>query len=412
MIKIRDAINRLDSWVNMNGWSGWDPYDVKDKISTSRWGSQLDKRINKIFQKILFELEDLFPLSARKIFKVKPKINAKAMGLFLASYGNIYQATGQKKYLLKAHKCADWLFQNRVQQYRGCCWGYPFDWQSINYFPKNTPSSVVSATCGDAFFILYKITDDPKLLEICIKICVFFIESLKITHEDQHALCYSYTPKDDYQVHNANLFVGEYLVRIGKEINDDFLIDRGIKCGYFALKEQQTEGYLPYWGLAQTNSHGSGKLRTDHYHSGFEIRMLYKLWKHTGLEAFHSGYVKYFDWYLRNMFISECIPKMTPNALYPVNIHSCAEALLCQATLLPDHPDRLSTVMRSANWVLSKMEYAPGQYTYLIKRYPVLGELRIDFPMIRWGQAWMLRAYSELLKFMKTSSVTESLRNE
>ena len=400
MIKIRDAINRLDSWVNMNGWSGWDPYDVKDKISTLRCGSSLDRRINKLFRKILFELEELFPLSARKIFKIKPKINAKAMGLFLASYGNIYQATDQKNYLLKAHECVDWLIQNRVQEYRGWCWGYPFDWQSIYYFPKNTPSSVVSATCGDGFFLLYKITDDPKLLEICINICAFFIESLRITHEDQQTLCYSYTPKDDYQVHNANLFVGEYLVRIGKEINDDFLIGRGIKCGYFALKEQQAEGYLPYWGLSQTQSHGNGRHLTDHYHSGFEIRMLYKLWKHTGDSAFRQSYMNYFQWYLRNMFISNYIPKMTPDAFHPINIHSCAEALLCQSSLLADHPERLLWISRSIDWILKKMEYAPGSYAYLIKKYPIFGELRANIAMIRWGQAWMLRAYSELLKYL------------
>jgi len=128
--------------------------------------------------------------------------------------------------------------------------------------------------------------------------------------------------------------------------------------------------------------------------------MLYKLWKHTGIETFQRGYMKYFRWYLRNMFMSCYIPKMTPDAFYPVNIHSCAEALLCQTTLLPDHPERISGIVRSVDWILNKMEYAPGRYAYLVKKYPAIGELRIKIAMIRWGQAWMLRAYSELLKFI------------
>jgi hypothetical protein len=43
------------------------------------------------------------------------------------------------------------------------------------------------------------------------------------------------------------------------------------------------------------------------------------------------------------------------------------------------------------------MEYKPGEYVYLIKKLPILGEWRIKIPMIRWGQAWMFRAYCELL---------------
>jgi rhamnogalacturonyl hydrolase YesR len=322
------------------------------------------------------------------------------MGLFLAGYANLFEMTRQEHYLIKAYECADWLIQNRSQGYSGFSWGYPFDWQSIRYIPKNTPSSVVTATAGDGFYLLYKITQNENFLDICKNICIFFVDNLNITYTNKDTLCYSYTPIDDYQVHNANLFVGEFLTRLGSEIDDYCLIQRGIHCGNFALKEQQAEGYLPYWGLSQTYSHSSGKLRTDHYHSGFEIRMLYKLWKHTGIDTFQRAYTKYFRWYLRNMFRSCYIPKMTPDAFYPVNIHSCAEALLCQSTLLPDHPERISGIVRSVDWILNKMEYAPGRYAYLVKKYPAIGELRINFAMIRWGQAWMLRAYSELLKFI------------
>jgi hypothetical protein len=405
---IMKAAQDLDIWIRENGLAGWDPYDIKDNIIKYRDGRNHYKRINKLIKIILLELTELFPMTARKLLSVKPKINAKAVGLFLASYTNMYQITKVKKYLIMAQDCVDWLIQNRNKNYSGYSWGYPFDWQSICYFPKNTPSSVVTATVGDGFNLLYKITNDRRLLEVCKGICSFFMENLRVTHSSHEELCYSYTPIDDYQVHNANLFIGEYLVRIGKEINDSSFIKRGICCGKFALKEQQPEGYLPYWGLTQTRSHGSGKMQTDHYHSGFEIRMLYKLWKHTGIEAFQSAYKKYYIWYLKNMFVSGYIPKMTSKAFYPVNIHSCAEALLCQSTLLQDHPERMSDIIRSANWVLNKMEYASGRYAYLIKKYPVIGELRINITMIRWGQAWMLRAYSELFKYIKDNTEIET----
>ena len=94
---------------------------------------------------------------------------------------------------------------------------------------------------------------------------------------------------------------------------------------------------------------------------------------------------------------------MTPDKMYPVNIHSCAEAILCQATLLHDYPERLEYILRAVDWINEKMEYKPGQYAYLIKKTPFIDEIRVKIPMIRWGQAWIFKAYCELLSRIKES---------
>jgi len=118
---------------------------------------QSNNLAKKVIKKLLLESIELFPLTFRNLYQVRPKINAKAMGLFLAGYANLFEMTRQEHYLIKAYECADWLIQNRSQGYSGFSWGYPFDWQSIRYIPKNTPSSVVTATAGDGFYLLYKI---------------------------------------------------------------------------------------------------------------------------------------------------------------------------------------------------------------------------------------------------------------
>jgi hypothetical protein len=397
MSHVFEAIQRLDLWIMRNGWSGWDPYDIKENRFISKIVKLPPSLLNKIIRKFLFATIDLNPLSARKIFDVRPRVNAKGMGLFLAGYSNLYKVTAQKEYLKKAHECAEWLIQNRCSDYSGWSWGYPFDWQSVIFIPKGTPSSVVTSTVGDGIFRLYKCTGDRRYLSICRDICSFFINDLKKTHQDEYSTCFSYTPIDDFQVHNANLFVGEFLARIGKETADTKLTEQGIRCGNFALCEQQPEGFLPYWSLSQTDSHSGGKIRTDHYHSGFEIRMLYGLWKSTEDERFRKACRKYFRWYIENMFEKKIIPKLTPSSKYPVNIHSCAEAILCQATLLDEFPEREQDLKKTFEWIIGNMEYAAGQYTYLIKKLPLIGEWRLNIPMMRWGQAWILRAYSELL---------------
>ena len=390
------AIQRLDAWVEKNGWSGWDPYDIRGAYLPRKIERLPANLLTKIVKKLVLALLDIHPLYARRLFGIRPEINAKGMGLFLASYCNLFNATKNQNYLHKASQCAEWLIDNRNENFQGWGWGYPFDWYSPIYIPKGIPSSIASATIGDGFYKLYGCTGNDKYLQICKKICDFFMNGLKITYKEGDAICFSYTPLDNYQVHNTNLIIGEFLTRVGKETGDKHLTEMGFYCGNFALKEQQPEGFLPYWGLSQTDLYSNGKLHTDHYHSGFEIRMVYGIWKNTSDVRFRDAYVKYFDWYLKNLFDGGIIPKFTPKSKYPINIHSCAEAILCRATLLPDHPEQAAQLENTVEWTLKNMEYKDGEYTYLIKRFPVLGERKINIPMIRWGQAWMFRALSEL----------------
>lgn len=393
------AVERIDKWLDQNGWEGWDPYDIQASVLFQKIECIQPLLIKKILKILVGEAVQWFPFLARRLFHVQPAINAKGMGLFLASYANLYAAGKDRKHLDKAVECAEWLLQNKNNQFAGISWGYPFDWRSPIFLPKGTPSSVVTSIIGDGFFRLYRCTKDDVYLEVCKEICEFFLQELNITYSspERSSVCYSYTPLDNYQVHNANLFVGEFLVRIGTEIDNSNLVEKGLKSGNFALGEQQEEGFLPYWGLEQTSKYSNGKLHTDHYHSGFEIRMLYQIWKHTADDRFEKAYKRYLDWYIVNMFQDDVIPKFTPNSLYPINIHSCAEAILCHATLLKDHPNFKSKIAQIMEQVIRTMEYEPGAYTHVIKKRADIFLMHSNIPMIRWGQAWMMCALSEIL---------------
>lgn len=402
------AVGRLDAWQSGNGWTGWDPYDLRGTPLMLRLVRSRSNIPAKLVIGLLTRVSRAFPQVTRQLLGVRPVVNAKGMGLFLAAYSDLHRSSGKARYLRKASECAEWLLANRGKDYEGMNWGYPFDWNSVRFIPKGTPSSVVTSIVGDGFFRLYRATGERKHLEVCREICGFFLKSLQVTYDQDNVTCYSYTPIDDYQVHNANLFVAEFLARVGKESGDRQLVQRGIRCGRFALKEQFPKGNIPYWGLSQTDSHSGGVIRNDHYHSGFEIRMLYGLWLHTALEEFRNGYERYFQWYRRHLFREDGLPKLRVDSFYPINIHTCAEAILCLATLSASHPGLLSETGTVVRWVIRKMEFKPGQYTHIISRRPVRGEWRSDIPMIRWGQAWMLRAYAETLNAIRRQ--TESHR--
>lgn len=388
----------LVSWIDNNGLKGWDPYDIR--------GSKISLKIQKlpygIFGKLIRKLYNisvtLLPNLSRKILNIKPQENSKGIGLILTSYSILYRKTNEDIYLQKALECVKRLEKNKGAVYSGYNWGYPFDWQSAIFIPKGTPSSVVTYTVGNGFYELYKVTGDKKYLDICKEICNFFVNDLNITFESNNALCYSYTPIDDYQVHNANLFVGAFLVKIGKEVKNREWVDKGIKCANFAIQEQHEDGYLPYWGLSQTEDYSNGKIKVDHYHSGFEIRMLFSIWNDTKDEKIKTSWKRYFEWYKKEMFTTEGIPKLTPTNFYPVNIHSIAESMICLGTLNQYFKSLEPDIKIIEKYTTKKIQYKTGEYCYMIIKLPFFGEYKIKIPMLRWGQAWMLYAYSLNLK--------------
>ena len=395
------AAVRLDQWFDHNGWAGWDPFDIKENPLYLKCTAGALGRVPGAFVR---RAESYSPVAVRRMFGVKRRVNAKAMGLLTAAYTDLFAATGQEPYLAKARQCAQWLLQNTSPDYQGHCWGYPFNWQSKVLIPRGTPSSVVTSVVGDGFWRLYKCTGEERYLEVCRRITDFFLSHLRLTYESDDAVCYSYTPIDDFQVHNANLYVAEFLTRVGTETDDEPLVEQGMKAARFALMEQNPDGSLCYWGKSQEERYSpGGRCWVDHFHSGFEIRLLYGLWQNTSDESFRQAYQAYYDFYRANLYLDGGIPKYTPDSQYPVDIHACAEAILCNATLLPDHPEALLLLESVFHWTLENMEYRPGRYAYqIVQKGPLVK--RVPVPFIRWGQGWMLKALGHAVLQLTSSA--------
>lgn len=318
------------------------------------------------------------------------------MGLFARAYLNLYRRTGSERYKQKAIECLEWLEANTSKGYSGSCWGYPFHWQSKVFIPEGTPSSVVSSIAGDAFWTAHEVLGDAKYLERCNDICRFFIHDLHTSTQPDGSLCFSYTPLDEFQVHNSNLFVAEFLTRIGKRTGNREYIDLGIRAAEYALAEQNEDGSLYYWGRAQ-NAYAPNHI--DHYHSGFEIRALHGMWKWTRDEAFRKATERYYAFYRKHLLTERdglIAPKMNPGSFYPVNIHSCAEAILCNATLQDEFPEAREIVLHLCLWVISTMQTREGWFIYMIQQGHT-GSRPISIPYMRWGQAWMILALSAAL---------------
>jgi hypothetical protein len=402
--QIKGSIERLDTWVGQNGWAGYDPYDIKGTklfIYLKRKSTPPFAYLRNLYR-ILFTLEKYFPLLMRRLFRVQKQINAKGMGLFAKSYLCLFATNNDRRFKQKADQCLEWLTANQVSRYSGSCWGYPFDWQTIVFIPRGTPSSVVSSIAGDAFWSAYKILGDATYLKICESICEFFIKDLNIDEIDENRICFSYTPIDDFHVHNSNLFVAEFLIRVGREVKRDDFFELGRRAANYSLNEQNPDGSICYWGRIQ-NSYSPDHL--DHYHSGFEIRMLDSIWRITGDKRFQESFESYSRFYLHNFFESDnskFIAKNNPENLYPIDIHACAEAILCLSRLANYNEQARDMLPGVCQWIINNMQTTKGWYRYIIIKRK-FREHAVNIPYIRWGQAWMLLALSSFLLFYQNT---------
>ena len=394
--KVFEQIIVLDNWFRRNQYKGYDPYDLFDvplfhKLITTKY-----ILIRKINRKILSWIIFLFPKVIIKIFNKKPNINAKGMGLVLKGKCNLYNITKDKKYLEDAIEIAEWLIENRSKNLNGFGWGYPFDWSGSKFIPKNTPSSVVSAVIGDGFYSLYQITRDNKYLDVCDKICVFLTKDLNIDYVSEDKVCFSYTPIDNDHVINANLFAAEFLVRIGLETKVESYVAFGEKGMNYVLSNQKENGDFLYWGQEDKKRLRYSLSNSDHYHTGFELRMLFKLWHLLKSRKIINALDIYYKYYVVNFINGDGSFNIFPKKKYPINIHACSEVLICNSLFKNSFFNDKIDIEDIYFWINKKMLDSDGLYIYEIRNIFGL-KLKNGFKFNRWAQAWMYLALTEYL---------------
>jgi hypothetical protein len=370
-----------------NGWAGWDPYDIKSHLLKLRARGTMSPQL---MQQVL-EREATDPAGVRAELGIAPQVNAKAMGLFLGSYALLGRLLPGHDFAGRLGQCEQWLMANAAPDLAGLGWGYPFDWESVVIIPAGTPTSVNSYHVGDAFWELWRLTGQEKWLERCRRVGDFLSQDLNQDQVDQDRLCFSYTPLDFYHVHNANLCVAEYLVRLGQALDNQEWRDLGRRAVNFALDDLSAQGHLTYWARGYEPSQANvGQI--DHYHTAAELRSLARL--HRLLPDWaqlEQGYRAYLDFYLERFFQDGAIPK-----IYPVDIHAAAEAAYILGEVAPESPRARQVLAGFIPWFLDNCRNLDGSFIYRLEMLQGR-QHRLEIPYMRWGQAWTLRGLTQAL---------------
>jgi hypothetical protein len=390
---INNSLKILVNWLNKKGWKGFDPYDIKAiplLVKIIDWGNK--NKIVSWIRELILEVLYIFPKQSRRLFNIKPQINPKAMGLFASSYLDLFIKTNIEIYKLKSEECLDWLHLNKIEVNNGIGWGYPFGWQSKEFIPANTPNGIVTTVVGEAFWDYYKYSGDKKYLNTCVGIANFLYS---LPYEEYgKGICFSYTPVFINHVHNLNLFVAEFLIKIGKEIGNTVWIEKGNLATTYTLADQRPNGSFDYNGPPEKPQNFF-----DNYHTGFVLRMLHSIWKLTGREDVKFSLDKCYDHYIRNFFEESGLPKLMPNRKYRIDIHSAAEAVNCLSQLSRTYQGSIDIAKKVLIWTIDNLQDSSGFFYYGILKSRILGiSYKSKIPYIRWGQAWMLKAISTYLK--------------
>ena len=379
----KESLERLSAWLQEKGWAGYDPYDIKgtkiilclQRNRYTNYGSNF--LLNK------------YPMFFRRLLRVRQQINAKGMALFARAYLNLCKKGKDGDCLEKGLFCLNWLLENSSKGYSGYCWGYPFHWQSRVFIPKATPSGVVTSAAAHAFLDAYELLKEKSYLDVARSCCDFILNDLNIDNVSDTEVCFSYTPIDHFHVHNANLLSASVLLRTCTHVSDDRYRQLATKAMNFTVHDQNEGGSWCYWGPPDRLS-----CSIDNYHTGFVLECL-----NIGRRALGNGFEhtkalrKGLEFYANNFFLEDGAPKLLNDNIYPIDIHSCSQAIITFCELADFEPRYLNLANKVARWTVNHMQDREGYFYYRIYENSNIDKTAY----IRWGQAWMLRALSYLV---------------
>jgi hypothetical protein len=183
-------------------------------------------------------------------------------------------------------------------------------------------------------------------------------------------------------VHNANVLGASLLIRLAGVTGDGELRRLAHESLAYTLDCQHPDGS---WTYAERE----GSRWVDSFHTGFVLQAIHTFLACGEGEQYRDAFDRGVAFYADRFFLEDGTPKYYADQVYPVDIHSPAQALAFFPLLGEAHR---SLSLRIARWLFDYMR-APEGYFYF--RY--LPGFTNRIPYIRWGQAWTLHGLTTLL---------------
>jgi hypothetical protein len=372
-----ESLLRLKDYIEEERFRGYDPYDALN--SPLLRGVSFN---NKLLRILFIQALKKFPFNLRPILGIQKDFNPKGIGLFLWGYAKLQVSEPSYENTETLKRLINILKETRSPAYSGYCWGYNFDWQSrAFYLPKYTPTIVNTSFIGHALLDCFLHTKNVQALEMAVSAKDFIINDLHRKTEGSW-LCFSYSPMDEIYVHNANLLGASLLIRLYGSTGDEFLRDTALSSLGYSMRHQRSDGSWPY---AETAYQGW----IDSFHTGFNLQSIHYFIECGFGDDCRNVFENGLRFYEERFFLEDGTPKYYHDRLYPIDIHSAAQAVVLFSRLGGRYLDLATKI---ADWMIGSFQDRTG-YLYFQKNRFFTNKI----PYMRWAQAWAFHAFTEHL---------------
>lgn len=314
---------------------------------------------------------------------------------FAMGFAFLYEATSQSRWFQRAVDFLQSLQETRCVDFKEYCWGYPFDWVTLNGMMKRqTPLITTTPYVYEAFLQVYQLDPDKKwraILESIARHAAYDIKDFPIS---ETASSCSYNPYDRGGVINAAAYRSFLLTSASNLFaNGSYwkIAERNLN---FVLENQNQDGS---WFYAVDGVRDF----VDHYHTCFVMKALAKIHSLTGHKACLGALSKGVNYYLTNLFDTDGLPRPFSKAprltVYKRELYDCAECINLCLLLRDRFPQLNQTLHAVLEGVLKDWIKPDGSFR----------SRRLHFgwdnvPMHRWGQSQMFRSLAYYLRASMT----------
>jgi hypothetical protein len=382
--QIAESLGRLSDWLEKNDYRGYDTFDGLN----AKYLRPLTFETN-FLRTVLQQGIRRFPINLRPILAVPKSRSTKGMGYLAKGFMRLQQTTGDAAWGRKAESALQWLVENESKGYSGACWGNHFDYQSRSfYLPKGVPTIVWTSLIGHAFLDAYDHFRNDSYLQVAISACEHIVRDLDTLAEGD-ALCLSYIPTQNKQVHNSNTLGASLLARTYSHTRNEGYRSLAEKAIRYTANHQRPDGSW-YYGEA-TNLHW-----VDNFHTAYVLDCFKHYATTTGDEQFEGKLSEGYQYWKRTFFLADGTPRYYDHKTLPLDIQCSSQAIDTLVFFHDRDPENLPLALNVAKWTIENMQDRSGYFYY--RRYSrwVVNKT----PTLHWGQATMFCALAGLYQLL------------
>jgi hypothetical protein len=371
------SIQALQNWVEERNYAGVEPFDILNSpLLQHRWVRGWPLGV------VFIQFGKRYAgLGLRRWLKVPQGKNPKALGLFLSAYCDLARC-GHRTESTAAYLKSE-LKRLRSPNEPEYCWGY--DWDHVSRAGRMrafSPNAIATCFCSQALLDMADVFGDPEAREMAGSAGRFLITRLNRPVDTPDYLCFSYTPIARMKVYNASVLAGALLARLGEHNSEYFPTAR--RTMNYLVASQQPNGA---WHYGASRMHGW----IDGFHTAYNLSALLSYRRSTGDMALDHALRLGYEYYAVNFFRTDGAPKYFHNSAYPIDIHSCSQAILTFCDFAEHDEQAAERAWNVARWTLEHMRGSDGTFFFQAHRF-----WTNRTPYMRWGQAWMLHALARL----------------